>query len=76
MVHRSRRSLPGDQPGADRPGPRWRKSSLSLANGNCIEVAGPHPGGIGVRDSTDPPGPVLRFSPDQWRAFLGRLQQR
>ncbi len=68
MVHRPRRSIPGDdQPG---PGPRWRKSSLSLANGNCVEVAGPHPGGIGVRDSTDPAGPVLRFSPDQWRAFL------
>jgi hypothetical protein len=73
VVHRPRRSPPGGQPG---PVPRWRKSSLSLANGNCVEVAGPHPGGIGVRDSTDPDGPVLRFSPDEWRAFLGRLRDR
>ncbi len=30
------------------------------------------PGGrIGVRNSRDPRGPVLRFTPDEWRAFLG-----
>ena len=70
VVHRPRRNPAGDRPG---PGPNWRKSSLSLANGNCVEVADPHPGGIGVRDSTDPAGPVLRFAPDEWRAFLSRL---
>jgi hypothetical protein len=73
MVHRPRCDTPGGRPGPD---PRWRKSSLSLANGNCVEVAGPVPGGVGVRDSTDPGGPVLRFSPDEWRAFLGRLRNR
>jgi hypothetical protein len=72
VVHRPRCNTPGDQPG---PGPHWRKSSLSLANGNCVEVAGPHPGGIGVRDSTDPASPVLRFPPDEWRAFLSRLRK-
>ena len=83
VVHRPRCSLPGDQTSAGQtsanqpgPGPRWRKASLSLANGNCVEVAGPYPGGIGVRDSTDPAGPVLRFSPDEWHAFLNRLQKR
>jgi hypothetical protein len=30
---------------------------------------------IGVRDSMDPAGPVLRFTPDEWRAFLGRLRR-
>jgi Domain of unknown function (DUF397) len=28
-------------------------------------------GEIGVRDSKNPGGPVLRFTPDEWRAFIG-----
>jgi Domain of unknown function (DUF397) len=47
------------------------KSSLSFANGNCVEVAGLPGGEIGVRNSRDLDGPVLRFTPDEWRAFLG-----
>jgi hypothetical protein len=26
---------------------------------------------IGLRNSRDPGGPVLRFTPDEWHAFLG-----
>jgi hypothetical protein len=51
--------------------PHWIKSSLSLSNGNCVEVASLPGGQIGVRDSKDPEGPVLRFTSDEWRAFLG-----
>ena len=50
------------------------KSSLSFANGNCVEVAGLPDGEIGVRNSRDPDGPVLRFTPDEWRAFLGGVR--
>lgn len=49
----------------------WVKSSLSYANGNCVEVAALPDGEIGVRNSRDPEGPVLRFTPDEWHAFLG-----
>jgi len=49
----------------------WVKSSLSFSNGNCVEVAGLADGGIGVRNSRDPEGGVLRFTPDEWSAFLG-----
>ena len=48
----------------------WIKSSLSLAQGSCVELASLPDGGVGVRDSKDPSGPVLRFTPDEWRAFL------
>ena len=47
------------------------KSSLSFSNGNCVEVASLSNGGVAVRNSRDPGGPVLRFTPDEWHAFLG-----
>jgi hypothetical protein len=36
-----------------------------------VEVAGLPGRTIGLRDSKDPNGPVLRFTPDEWQAFLG-----
>jgi hypothetical protein len=54
----------------------WRKSSYSGGNGGqCVEVTAitsPQRGPAGlcaVRDSKDPDGPVLAFSPGQWRLF-------
>lgn len=50
----------------------WRKSSFS-GNGNCVEVAlTDH--GIGVRDTKDREGPVLRFTPDEWVAFVAGVR--
>jgi len=49
---------------------QWVKASRSFANGNCVEVATLPDGMIGIRDSKDPDGPVLRFTPDEWNAFL------
>ena len=51
--------------------PQWVKSTFSFCNSNCVEVAALPDGGIGVRDSKDPGGPVLRFTAGEWRAFLG-----
>jgi hypothetical protein len=50
------------------------KSSLSFSNGNCVEVASLPDGAIGVRDSKDSEGPVLRFTSDEWDAFLGGVR--
>jgi hypothetical protein len=52
----------------------WMKSSLSYANGNCVEVAGLPGNQIGVRNSRDTGGAVLRFTPDEWHAFLGGVR--
>ncbi|WP_308012126.1 DUF397 domain-containing protein [Actinacidiphila acidipaludis] len=50
---------------------RWFKSSYSSNEGpDCVEVAA-CPEKIHVRDSKDPEGPHLTFSPTQWTAFLG-----
>ena len=48
----------------------WTKSSLSHANGNCVEVAALPERQVGMRDSKDAGGLVLRFPPEEWRAFL------
>ena len=55
-------------------GAYWTKSSLSFSNGNCVEVASLAAGEIGVRNSRDRGGPVLRFTPDEWDAFLGGVR--
>jgi hypothetical protein len=55
-------------------GSDWVKSSLSFSNGNCVEVASLPAGGVGVRNSRDSEGPVLRFTPDEWNAFLGGVR--
>ena len=47
---------------------RWRRSSHSGSNGNCIEVARTGTR-IAVRDSRDPGGPALAFGAEQWTTF-------
>lgn len=49
----------------------WVKSSLSMYNGNCVQVAGLADDVIRVRDSKNPRGAVLSFTPAEWDAFIG-----
>jgi hypothetical protein len=53
----------------------WRKTSHSGANGDCVEVACPASGLVAVRDSKDPGGPRLAFTPGQWTAFTTALRE-
>ena len=53
---------------------RWRKSSYSgNGGGTCVEV-GEARRGVLVRDTTDRSGPVLRFSPAEWRRFTDQVK--
>ena len=51
----------------------WRKASASTNAGNCVEVAVNLPRVVAVRDSKDPHGPALTFTPADWHAFTTRL---
>jgi hypothetical protein len=65
----------------DLTGATWRKSSYSGGNaGACVEIK-VEPGSkegsdyvITMRDSKDPDGPVLTFTPEEWRAFTLGVQ--
>ncbi|MEW2428275.1 DUF397 domain-containing protein [Micromonospora sp. NPDC047644] len=55
----------------DLTGAHWRKSTRSGSNGGeCVEFADNLPGIVAVRDSKDPHGPALTFSPTAWASFM------
>ena len=54
----------------DLNGAKWKKSSRSGSAGHCVEVAFAGDG-IAVRDSKNPTGAALIFTPAEWDAFLG-----
>lgn len=67
-------SMAGSLTGRVMTSSTWVKSSLSYANGNCVEVSDQPGGTVGVRNSRDREGPVLLFSPGEWQAFLGGVR--
>ncbi|MEU2032418.1 DUF397 domain-containing protein [Nocardia amamiensis] len=48
---------------------KWFKSSRSGGDKACVEVAFLEGGSVGVRDSKNPTGPALLFTPSEWDAF-------
>jgi predicted secreted Zn-dependent protease len=60
----------------DLSGATWRKASYSTGNGGaCVEVASNLPGTVAVRDSKNPAGPALLFTPDAWDAFCAGVKR-
>jgi hypothetical protein len=53
---------------------RWRTARGSAGNGACVEVA-PAAGTILIRDSKDREGPVVQYTGNSWRAFLGAAKE-
>lgn len=47
----------------------WLKAQRSGANGQCVEIASTT-GRIAMRDSKDPDGPILVYTPAEFNAFL------
>jgi hypothetical protein len=48
----------------------WRKSSKSIANGQCLEAASLGYGRIAVRDSVNKSGPIVTFDGREWLEFI------
>ncbi|TLF80938.1 DUF397 domain-containing protein [Nocardia cyriacigeorgica] len=59
----------------DLSGARWFKSSRSTASRDCVEVAYLVNSAVGVRDSKNPTGPALVFTPAAWDSFTAAIRR-
>ncbi|NEW40817.1 DUF397 domain-containing protein [Nocardia cyriacigeorgica] len=58
----------------DLSGPHWFKSSRSSGGKECVEVAHLNHHHNGVRDSKNPTGPALIFTPTAWDNFTTAMR--
>jgi hypothetical protein len=56
---------------AERKSLAWLKAEYSTVNGQCVEIASTtDKDKIAIRDSKDPDGPILVYTPIEFSAFL------
>jgi hypothetical protein len=55
-------------------GVTWLKSRLSGAQGDCVELARLTDGSVAVRNSRDPGGPALVFTPREITAMFAGVR--
>ncbi|MGW0064787.1 DUF397 domain-containing protein [Streptosporangium sandarakinum] len=60
-------------PASDITGAVWRKSGRSTS-GNCVELAALPDGSVAARNSNDPDGPALIYTPGEIGAFVGGVK--
>lgn len=56
------------------PARHWFKSSRSLSQSNCLEMAVSHDGRVLLRDSKNPDGGTLTYSASAWLDFLADIK--
>lgn len=59
---------------SDESDPVWRRSSRSYGSGACVEAAAWCGMRVDVRDSKNPRGAVLQFTPAQWNVFVAGVR--
>ncbi|MBI0299769.1 DUF397 domain-containing protein [Streptomyces sp. PRKS01-29] len=53
----------------------FRKSSFSTGDRECVEVATNVSHVVAIRDSKDPEGRILRFTPTAWETFTAAVRR-
>lgn len=48
----------------------WIKAAASSGAGQCVEMRRRQDGSIDLRDSKDPEGPILHYTPGEFSAWL------
>jgi hypothetical protein len=60
--------------GSAAPATAWRKSTKSIGNGACVEIAELSPEVTAIRDSKDKSGPQLHLPQASFRAFVSDVK--